>query len=88
MTTREPLSIEQCVGCATDVAVYSDRQRVDGDVMCSACRRIHRRAERRRRRSEASPVIESAPACPHDRIGISPTGVRYCRDCLARAPAN
>jgi hypothetical protein len=39
---REPQEIEQCIGCGNDVAVWSERQKVDGEVFCSSCRRIHR----------------------------------------------
>lgn len=47
--------VEQCSDCAETVAVYSDRQKVDGDVYCSSCRR--RNSAARRRASKPAPQI-------------------------------
>lgn len=84
---RVPQAVEQCVGCGDEVAVYSARQRVDGEAMCGGCRRVHRAHVRTVRRAvvaAVAPVVR--PACDHD-PATSPTGVRYCRVCLDRLAA-
>lgn len=84
MTRREPKFIEQCIGCSADVAVYSDRQILDGDVMCPSCRRTAR-ASKPARRAPAPVAIVKAPTCAHTHgWGVSPrTGERFCHGCLA-----
>lgn len=62
MKRRDPIDIEQCIGCGTDVSVYSERQRIDGETFCSRCRRLH--TARVRSRKEATSLVRLAALTP------------------------
>ncbi len=85
---REPRSVEQCGGCSETVAIYSDRQIVAGEPLCSECRRELRRedaAEKAATGREGCEILAPTPmVCDHTETGTSPTGVRFCLNCLDR----
>ena len=86
---KEPLEIAQCIGCSTDVAIYSSRQYLDGEAFCSCCRKIARKAAKKEAAMKKAKV-EQAAAVPVDLCAgghspaLSPTGVRFCLRCLNR----
>lgn len=76
-----PMFVDQCGSCGEDVAVYSERQLVDGDVwgksgrvpVCSKCRRsmtTEKRIERRQRMAEAPPP-PPPPPCDHQWVPLA-----------------
>lgn len=49
---REPLMIEQCIGCGGEVTVWNRRQLTpEGDPLCPRCRRVYREENRAERAS-------------------------------------
>lgn len=87
---REPIDVQQCLGCGEMVTIWSERQLSDGDPLCSKCRRIHTTEARRARRAAAAEATAEVAHpqlpghwCKGHEWRTSPTGKRYCVNCLS-----